>query len=145
MKTCVLNPLLTLMRVRNADFDKKLLLLSALLSMPPNVCYVSKNDLQYFRCMNSSVLVFFYLVLSEKLRSNIVQATWAFVSLGHLPRERGLLIVSTIIKYVREIKINVAAKPPNFGCYTWFDPPTTNNTKLLPKLTGKFAMAIVDP
>jgi len=47
----------------------------------------------------------FFLALSEKLRSNLSQASWAaFVPLG---------IVSTIIKYVCEIKIDAAAKPPN--------------------------------
>ena len=63
----------------------------------------------------------FYLALSKKLHSNLSQASWAFVWLGHSPPERGLLIVSTIIKYVREIKTDVSAKPPIFGCYTWLD------------------------
>ena len=63
--------------------------------------------------MNAGVQVFFYLAFSEKLHSKRSQASWAFVPLGHLSRETGLLIVSMIIKYVCEIKIDVAAKPLN--------------------------------
>ena len=42
-----------------------------------------------------------YASSTEKLSSNLSQASWAFVQLGRSPPERGLLIVSTIIKYVR--------------------------------------------
>jgi len=57
--------------------------------------------------MNSGVLILFFLALSEKPPSNLSQASWAVMRLGHWPPERGLL------KYAREIKINIAAKPQN--------------------------------
>jgi len=36
-----------------------------------------------------------------------------------------------IIKYVREIKIDVRQNHQIFECYTWLDIATTNNNKLL--------------
>ena len=72
------------------------------------------------------------------------QASWAFVRLGHSPPERGLLIVSTIIKYVREIKTDVSAKPPNLWMLHVAGSCNTNNNKLLCKYIAKSTMAIVD-
>ena len=64
-------------------------------------------------CQKWTIYSVYLASSTEKLSSNLSQASWAFVRLGHSPPEQGLLIVYTIIKYVREIKTDVSAKPPN--------------------------------